>query len=224
MTPILQTTSLRKVYRMGEVEVAALNGVDFVVEKGEFVAIMGPSGSGKSTLLHLLGGLDAPTSGDVRLGDTQLAALDDDQIAVLRRQQIGFVFQAFNLLPTLSAFENVALSLLIDGRSLQTYTERIIELLTLVGLGDRLEHKPNQLSGGQQQRVAIARALVTEPMIVLADEPTGNLDSQSGNEILQLLRQTCDARQQTIIMVTHDHRAAAIADRVVRLKDGRIDA
>ena len=185
---------------------------------------MGPSGSGKSTLLHLLGGLDTPSAGDVILGEKRLAQLDDDDIAILRRRQIGFIFQFFNLLPTLSAFENVALSLLIDGRSLQTYTERIIELLTLVGLGDRLEHKPNQLSGGQQQRVAIARALVTEPMIVLADEPTGNLDSQSGNEILQLLRQTCDARQQTIIMVTHDHRAAAIADRVVRLKDGRIDA
>ena len=224
MTHILQTTGLRKVYRMGEVAVAALNGVDFAVQKGEFIAIMGPSGSGKSTLLHLLGGLDTPSAGDVILGEKRLAQLDDDAIAILRRRQIGFIFQFFNLLPTLSAFENVALSLLIDGRSLQTYTERIIELLTLVGLGDRLEHKPNQLSGGQQQRVAIARALVTEPMIVLADEPTGNLDSQSGNEILQLLRQTCDARQQTIIMVTHDHRAAAIADRVVRLKDGRIDA
>ena len=224
MTPILQTTSLRKVYRMGEVEVAALNGVDFVVEKGEFIAIMGPSGSGKSTLLHLLGGLDAPTSGDVRLGDTQLAALDDDQIAVLRRQQIGFVFQAFNLLPTLSAFENVALSLLIDGRSLHKHTHRIIELLGLVGLGDRLDHKPNQLSGGQQQRVAIARALVTNPALVLADEPTGNLDSQSGSEILHLLRHTCDTQQQTIVMVTHDSRAANFADRIVRLKDGRIDA
>ena len=224
MTHILQTKGLRKVYRMGEVAVAALNGVDFAVQKGEFIAIMGPSGSGKSTLLHLLGGLDTPSAGDVILGEKRLAQLDDDDIAILRRRQIGFIFQFFNLLPTLSAFENVALSLLIDGRSLQTYTERIIELLTLVGLGDRLEHKPNQLSGGQQQRVAIARALVTEPMIVLADEPTGNLDSQSGNEILQLLRQTCDARQQTIIMVTHDHRAAAIADRVVRLKDGRIDA
>ena len=224
MTHILQTTGLRKVYRMGEVAVAALNGVDFAVQKGEFIAIMGPSGSGKSTLLHLLGGLDTPSAGDVILGEKRLAQLDDDDIAILRRRQIGFIFQFFNLLPTLSAFENVALSLLIDGRSLQTYTERIIELLTLVGLGDRLEHKPNQLSGGQQQRVAIARALVTEPMIVLADEPTGNLDSQSGNEILQLLRQTCDARQQTIIMVTHDRRAAAVADRVVRLKDGRIDA
>ncbi len=224
MTHILQTTGLRKVYRMGEVEVAALNGVDFAVKRGEFIAIMGPSGSGKSTLLHLLGGLDTPTSGNVRLDKTQLATLDDDAIAVMRRQQIGFIFQSFNLLPTLSAFENVALSLLIDGRSLQTYSDRIIKLLALVGLGDRLDHKPNQLSGGQQQRVAIARALVTEPKIVLADEPTGNLDSQSGNEILQLLRQTCDTQQQTIIMVTHDHRAAAFADRVVRLKDGRIDA
>jgi putative ABC transport system ATP-binding protein len=224
MTHILQTTDLRKLYRMGEVEVAALNGVDFAVKKGEFIAIMGPSGSGKSTLLHLLGGLDSPTSGDVILGDMRLAQLNDDDIAIVRRRQIGFIFQFFNLLPTLSAFENVALSLLIDGRSLETHTDRIIELLTLVGLGDRLDHKPNQLSGGQQQRVAIARALVTEPTIVLADEPTGNLDSHSGSEILQLLRQTCDTQQQTIIMVTHDRRAAAFADRVVRLKDGRIDA
>lgn len=224
MTHILQTTSLRKVYRMGDVEVAALNGVDFAVKKGEFIAIMGPSGSGKSTLLHLLGGLDSPTSGDVILGDMRLAQLNDDDIAIVRRRQIGFIFQFFNLLPTLSAFENVALSLLIDGRSLETHTDRICGLLTLVGLGDRLDHKPNQLSGGQQQRVAIARALVTDPKIVLADEPTGNLDSQSGDEILQLLRQTCDSQQQTIIMVTHDRRAAAYADRVVRLKDGRIDA
>ena len=221
---MIKIENLGKRVMTSEGELVILKGVSLEVEEAETVAIIGASGSGKSTLLHLLGGLDAPTSGDVRLGDTQLAALDDDQIAVLRRQQIGFVFQAFNLLPTLSAFENVALSLLIDGRSLQKHTHRIIELLGLVGLGDRLDHKPNQLSGGQQQRVAIARALVTNPALVLADEPTGNLDSQSGSEILHLLRHTCDTQQQTIVMVTHDSRAANFADRIVRLKDGRIDA
>lgn len=222
MTNILQTTNLRKQYQMGEVMVNALRGVDFAVEKGEFVAIMGPSGSGKSTLLHLLGGLDAPSDGDVLLGGKRLAHLSDDEVTIVRRRQIGFIFQFFNLLPTLSAAENVALPLLIDGRSIDDYTDRIAELLELVGLGDRRDHKPDQLSGGQQQRVAIARALVTDPVIVLADEPTGNLDSQSGTEVLQLLRRACDDQQQTIIMVTHDPKAAEYADRVVRLKDGLI--
>ena len=222
MTNILQTVSLRKQYQMGEVIVNALKGVDFAVAKGEFVAIMGPSGSGKSTLLHLLGGLDAPSDGDVLLGGKRLAHLSDDEVTIVRRRQIGFIFQFFNLLPTLSAAENVALPLLIDGRSIDDYTERIAELLELVGLGDRRDHKPDQLSGGQQQRVAIARALVTDPVIVLADEPTGNLDSQSGTEVLQLLRRACDDKQQTIIMVTHDPKAAEFADRVVRLKDGLI--
>jgi putative ABC transport system ATP-binding protein len=209
---------------MGEVTVNALQGVDFGVEKGEFVAIMGPSGSGKSTLLHLLGGLDAPSDGEVMLGGRRLAHLSDDDITIVRRRQIGFIFQFFNLLPTLSAAENVALPLLIDGRSLDEYRLRIDELLTLVGLGDRQDHKPDQLSGGQQQRVAIARALVTDPVIVLADEPTGNLDSESGTEILQLLRRACDEKQQTIVMVTHDPKAAEYADRIVRLKDGFVEA
>ncbi|MFQ5435880.1 MAG: ABC transporter ATP-binding protein [Anaerolineae bacterium] len=224
MTSILQTTDLRKQYQMGEVAVDALRGVDFTVEKGEFVAIMGPSGSGKSTLLHLLGGLDAPSDGEVALGGRRLARLSDDDITIVRRRQIGFIFQFFNLLPTLTAAENVALPLLIDGRSLDEYRLRIDELLTLVGLGNRQDHKPDQLSGGQQQRVAIARALVTDPVIVLADEPTGNLDSESGTEILQLLRRACDEKGQTIVMVTHDPKAAEYADRIVRLKDGLIEA
>jgi putative ABC transport system ATP-binding protein len=224
MAGILQTIGLRKQYQMGEVTVEALRGVDFTVEKGEFVAIMGPSGSGKSTLLHLLGGLDAPSDGEVMLGGRRLAHLSDDDITIVRRRQVGFVFQFFNLLPTLSAAENVALPLLIDGRSLDEYRLRIDELLTLVGLGDRQDHKPDQLSGGQQQRVAIARALVTDPVIVLADEPTGNLDSESGDEILRLLRRACDEKQQTIVMVTHDPKAAEYADRIVQLKDGLIDS
>ena len=223
MTDILQTVGLHKAYQMGEVTVNALQGVDFTVAKGEFVAIIGASGSGKSTLLHLLGGLDTPSDGEVMLGGRRLAHLSDDDITIVRRRQIGFIFQFFNLLPTLSAAENVALPLLIDGRSLNEYRLRIDELLTLVGLGDRQDHKPDQLSGGEQQRVAIARALVTDPVIVLADEPTGNLDSESGEEILRLLRRACDEKEQTIVMVTHDPIAAKYADRIVRLKDGLVE-
>jgi putative ABC transport system ATP-binding protein len=219
---ILQAVGLNKQYRMGEVTVNALRDVDFAVNQGEFVVIMGPSGSGKSTLLHLLGGLDTASDGDVIIAGKHLAHLTDDEVTIVRRRQVGFVFQSFNLLPTLTAAENVALPLLIDGRPLDAYKERILELLSLVGLSDRRDHRPDQLSGGQQQRVAIARALVTDPAIILADEPTGNLDSQSGQEILQLLRRACDEKKQTIVMVTHDYRAAEYADRVVQLQDGGI--
>jgi putative ABC transport system ATP-binding protein len=223
MTAILQTVGLQKRYQMGEVTVNALRGVDFTVLKGHFVAIMGPSGSGKSTLLHLLGGLDLPTDGQVILGGRRLAHLGDDEITIVRRRQIGFIFQFYNLLPTLTAFENVALPLLIDNRPLDQYAERIEELLALVQLGDRRHHRLDQLSGGEQQRVAIARALVTDPLIVLADEPTGNLDSDSGEEILRLLRRACDEKRQTLVMVTHDPAAAAFADRIVHLHDGQIE-
>jgi putative ABC transport system ATP-binding protein len=219
---ILQAVGLRKQYQMGAVTVNALCAIDFAVNQGEFVAIMGPSGSGKSTLLHLLGGLDTASEGDVIIAGKHLAHLTDDEVTLVRRRQVGFIFQFFNLLPTLTAVENVALPLLIDGRPLDAYNDRILELLALVGLSDRRDHKPDQLSGGQQQRVAIARALVTDPAIVLADEPTGNLDSQSGQEILQLLRRACDEKKQTIVMVTHDPRAAEYADRVVQLQDGLI--
>ncbi len=222
MPEILETQALHKQYQMGEVTVDALQRVDFSVKQGEFVAIMGPSGSGKSTLLHLMGGLDTPSDGEITLGGKRLAHLTDDEITIIRRRQVGFIFQFFNLLPTLSAAENLALPLLIDGKRLEDYETQVDELLNLVGLGDRKHHKPDQLSGGQQQRVAIARALVTEPAIVLADEPTGNLDSKSGREILALLRQACDQKGQTIVMVTHDPRAAAYADRVVFLRDGQI--
>jgi putative ABC transport system ATP-binding protein len=222
MTDILEAQKLSKQYQMGEVAVDALRGVDFQVRQGEFVAVMGPSGSGKSTLLHLLGGLDAPTDGEVTLAGRQLAHMTDDEVTVVRRRQVGFVFQFFNLLPTLTAAENVALPLLIDGKRLEDYSVRIDELLGLVGLGGRRDHKPDQLSGGEQQRVAIARALVTEPAMVLADEPTGNLDSNSGKEVLSLLRCACDEKRQTIVMVTHDPGAASYADRVVFLRDGQI--
>jgi putative ABC transport system ATP-binding protein len=219
---IVATTGLVKQYRLGEVTVDALAGVDFSVEPGEFVAVMGPSGSGKSTLLHLLGGLDEPTQGEVRLADQPLSELSDRQVTLTRRRQVGFVFQFFNLIPTLSAEENVALPLLIDGQRPRRYRERVDHLLQLVGLTERRHHKPDQLSGGERQRVAIARALVTQPDIVLADEPTGNLDSRSGGEVLEILRTLCDELGQTIVVVTHDPRAATYADRIVFLKDGQI--
>ena len=222
MAEILETQGLSKQYQMGEVTVDALCGVDFQVRQGEFVAIMGPSGSGKSTLLHLLGGLDTPSDGEVTLGGRKLAHMSDDEVTIIRRRQVGFVFQFYNLLPTLSAAENVALPLLIDGKRLRDYAARVDELLDLVGLGGRRDHRPDQLSGGEQQRVAIARALVTEPMIVLADEPTGNLDSKSGKEVLGLLRRACDEKGQTIVMVTHDPYAASYAERVVFLRDGQM--
>ena len=222
MTSILEAQALKKTYTMGEHEVKALAGVDFYVKKGEFVAIMGPSGSGKSTLLHLLGGLDKPSDGEVTLAGQRFSILSDKEATLVRRHNIGFIFQFFNLLPTLSTDENVALPLLIDGQNLRKYQARIDAMLELVGLAERRHHKPDQLSGGEQQRVAIARALVTEPAMVLADEPTGNLDSKTGTVIMELLRRSCDELGQTVVIVTHDARAAAYADRVVFLADGRI--
>jgi putative ABC transport system ATP-binding protein len=219
---LLETTGLRKQYHMGEVTVNALNGVDFSVLAGDFVAIMGPSGSGKSTLMHLLGGLDDATGGEIVLDGKSLTRMDDETLSITRRREIGFVFQFFNLIPTLTVTENIALPLLVDGQRLADHAARIDELIALVGLQDRRDHKPHQLSGGQQQRVAIARALVTKPKLVLADEPTGNLDTAASAAILALLRQACDEQKQTIIIVTHDKRAAATANRVVFLQDGQI--
>jgi putative ABC transport system ATP-binding protein len=183
---------------------------------------MGPSGSGKSTLLHLLGGLDGTSNGEITLAGRALSKLNDDAVTLIRRRNVGFIFQFYNLVPTLTAEENISLPLLIDGRNLDQYRSKIDELLKLVDLTDRRQHKPDQLSGGQQQRVAIARAFVTDPDIVLADEPTGNLDSKSGKAILELLRHSCDELGHTIVMVTHDAYAASYADRVVFLKDGRV--
>jgi len=219
---VLEANQVKKQYQMGEVTVSALDGVSLVVNKGEFVAIMGPSGSGKSTLLHLLGGLDGASDGEITLAGQPLSKLSDNEITVVRRRKVGFIFQFYNLLPTLTAEENVGLPLLIDGQSLDKHKEKIDKLLALVSLSDRKHHKPDQLSGGQQQRVAIARAFVNDPEIVLADEPTGNLDSKSGTAILELLRKTCNDLGATIVMVTHDPRAASYADRVVFLKDGEI--
>lgn len=219
---VLEANDISKQYQMGEVVVNALDDVRFSVKKGEFVAVMGPSGSGKSTLLHLLGGLDEPSHGEITLAGQPITRLSDDEVTLVRRRKVGFIFQFYNLVPTLTAAENVALPLLIDGAKLRDYEEKVHDLLKLVGLADRQTHKPDQMSGGQQQRVAIARAFVNDPEIVLADEPTGNLDSKSGTAILELLRRSCDELGQTIVMVTHDARAASFADRVVFLKDGRI--
>jgi putative ABC transport system ATP-binding protein len=219
---VLEAKTVSKHYQMGEVTVSALRDVDVAVEKGTFVAIMGPSGSGKSTLLHLLGGLDDPSSGNIVLAGRSITNLSDNEVTLVRRRKVGFIFQFYNLVPTLTAEENVGLPLLIDGQKVNQHRKKIANLLAMVDLGDRGQHKPDQMSGGQQQRVAIARAFVNDPEIVLADEPTGNLDSKSGTAILQLLRRSCDELQQTIVMVTHDSRAASYADRVLFLKDGRV--
>ncbi|WP_446225964.1 ABC transporter ATP-binding protein [Nocardia sp. IBHARD005] len=211
---------LVKLYGSGDTQVKALDGVSADFAKGEFTAIMGPSGSGKSTLMHCLAGLDSASAGEVRIGDTPLTGLSDKQMTALRRDRIGFVFQAFNLVPTLTALENITLPLDIAGRKPdQEWLDTVVKRL---GIGDRLEHRPSELSGGQQQRVACARALVGKPEIIFGDEPTGNLDSHSSGEVLSILRASVDEFHQTVVIVTHDPRAAAYADRVVFLADGRI--
>ncbi|MGH3369282.1 MAG: ABC transporter ATP-binding protein [Nocardioidaceae bacterium] len=214
------TVDLRKVYGEGEAAVAAVDGVSIDFYAGEFTAVMGPSGSGKSTLMHCMAALDAPTAGAVFLGDTDLSSLKDKRLTELRRDKIGFVFQSFNLVPTLTARENIELPLSIAGR--KPDREWFDQVIETVGLGPRLGHRPNELSGGQQQRVAAARALMSRPEIVFADEPTGNLDSTSGAEVLSLLRRSVDEYHQTIVMVTHDPVAAAWTDRVVFLADGKV--
>ncbi|MFV0429788.1 MAG: ABC transporter ATP-binding protein [Arachnia sp.] len=212
--------ALTKIYGTGDAAVTALDGVDFDVAVAEFTAIMGPSGSGKSTLMHLMAALDSPTSGTVLLGDTDVASLKDTPLTKLRRDRIGFIFQAFNLVPTLTARENIVLPLAIAGRKVdREWFDRVVDVLAL---GDRLTHKPSQLSGGQQQRVACARALMNRPEIVFGDEPTGNLDSTSAHEVLSFLRRSVDEFGQTVVMVTHDAVAASYADRAVFLSDGRI--
>jgi putative ABC transport system ATP-binding protein len=220
--PIIIAGELTKTYGQGPTEVRALDGVDFVVEPGEFVAIMGPSGSGKSTLLHVIGALEPATSGTVALEGERYDGLEDDELTRLRRERMGFVFQFFNLLPSLSALENVMLPALIARSATGETRARAEELLRRVGLGDRAAHTPSELSGGEQQRVSIARALLLRPRLVLADEPTGNLDSHAGAEILRLLRELNRDEGVTVVMVTHDPSAAAVADRVVFLRDGRV--
>jgi len=219
-SPIVSAVDLRRIFGEGEAAVNALDGVSVDFPAGRFAAIMGPSGSGKSTLMHILAGLDQPTSGTVTIDGLDLSGLDDGELTELRRDNVGFVFQFFNLLPVLSAEENILLPLRLAGRDPDP--ERLAALIEAVGLGDRLSHRPAELSGGQQQRVAIARALLAKPAVVFADEPTGNLDSHSSEEVLALLRRAVDEFGQTVVMVTHDPIAAAIADRVLVLVDGRI--
>ncbi len=220
--PLIQTENLTKVYGKGEAAVIALDHVNMSVNAGECVAVMGPSGCGKSTLLHLLGGLDHPTEGSVMIDGSSLSTLSDDALTQLRRRKIGFVFQFFNLIPILDAVDNAALPLVLDGKKSATAKQKATEWLHKVGLGARLTNRPDQLSAGQQQRVAIARALITEPMLVLADEPTGNLDSRASDEIAALLQQVAKEWGRAVLMVTHDPRIAAYADRIVFLKDGKV--
>ena len=217
---ILQTKDLRKTYGRGEARVHALDGVDLEIEKGEFVAIVGTSGSGKSTLLHMLGGLDRPTSGSVMVDGKDIFALKDEALTIFRRRKIGFVFQNYNLVPVLNVYENIVLPIELDGnRPDDAYVQNIIETL---GLQNKLQNLPNNLSGGQQQRVAIARALATKPAIILADEPTGNLDSKTSQDVLSLLKVTSQKFSQTIVIITHNEEIAQLADRIVRIEDGRI--
>jgi putative ABC transport system ATP-binding protein len=220
VAPAVAATALTRSYGEGGAAVLALRGVSLEVPAGQFTAVMGPSGSGKSTLMHLLAGLDTPDAGTVHIGGEDITRMSDRRLTRLRRRHIGFVFQSFNLLPTLSAEENIVLPLSIAGR--RPDDDAVEGLLARVGLLDRRDHRPSQLSGGQQQRVAVARALVTAPTVLFADEPTGNLDSAAGAEVLSLLRDAVDLDGQTTVMVTHDPRAAAVADRVVFLADGRV--
>jgi putative ABC transport system ATP-binding protein len=219
---LLKTESLTKIYGDAAHPVRALDDVSLSIEEGEFVAIMGPSGSGKSTLLYMLGGLEKPTTGKVILHDKDISSMTDDALSVLRRTQIGFVFQFFNLIPVLKARDNVAMPLILDGLKREEALKRADEALAKVGLSGRTEHRPSEMSGGEQQRVALARSMVTNPAVIMGDEPTGNLDSTASDDVVQLMRRAADEWGRTIIIVTHDPRVAAHADRIVFLKDGKI--
>lgn len=217
---ILKTMDLRKYYGDGDTQVKALDGVDFTVEEGEFVAIVGTSGSGKSTLLHMIGGLDRPTGGKVEVAGKEIFTLKDDELTIFRRRKIGFIFQSYNLVPVLSVYENIVLPITLDGNKIdQAHIDNIVETL---GLGSKMGNLPGQLSGGQQQRVAIARALASKPAIILADEPTGNLDSSTSLDVMGLLKVTSDKFKQTMVMITHNEEIAQMADRIIRIEDGKI--
>lgn len=217
---LLETKALRKTYGTGEAQVKALDGINLTVERGEFVAIVGSSGSGKSTFLNMIGGLDVPTSGEVIVDQKRLQELSDDELTVFRRRKIGFVFQQYNLIPMLNVFENIILPLKMDGKRVDE--DYVLELTRILGLSQRLKSVPSMLSGGQQQRVAIARALAVRPALVLADEPTGNLDSRTSQDVLGLLKITSEKLMQTVIIITHNEEIAQLADRILRIEDGRI--
>lgn len=218
--PVLKTEKLNKIYGNGEAQVNALSCVDFEVEAGEFVSIVGTSGSSKTTLLHMLGGLDRPSSGKVFVGGKDIFTLKEDELTVFRRRKIGFVFQSYNLVPVLNIYENIILPVELDGETADK--DYIMQLVNMLGLGSKLESLPSQLSGGQQQRAAIARALASKPAIILADEPTGNLDSKTSQDVLSLLKVTSEKFRQTIVMITHNEEIAQLADRIIRIEDGRI--
>jgi len=222
MESILKASGLKKYYGKGETQVRALDGIDLEIEKGRFTAIIGTSGSGKSTLLNMLGGLDTPTEGSIRIGNTELADLNSEQATVFRRKQIGFIFQNYNLIPVLTVWENIVFPISLDGQ--KPDREFIMGVVKLLGLESKLDSLPNNLSGGQQQRVAIARALASKPSIILADEPTGNLDSKTSDDVIGLLKMTGSEFHQTIVMITHNPEIAQMADRVVRIEDGKIVA
>jgi putative ABC transport system ATP-binding protein len=220
---VVRTQEVRKVYKMGNLELEALRGVDIEIEAGEYISIMGPSGSGKSTLFNMIGGLDKPTSGKVYIDDVDVAQLDAYELAWLRCRKIGYIFQSFNLIPVMTALENVTLPMVFAGLTSDEARDKGVMLLDKVGLGHRISHKPFELSGGQQQRVAVARAMANDPAIILADEPTGNLDLKTGTEIINLLREMNQDSGVTIVTATHDHKMLDVSDRVVWISDGRID-
>ncbi|BFL48077.1 ABC transporter ATP-binding protein [Lactonifactor longoviformis] len=217
---ILKVENLKKYYGSGESQVRALDGVNLEVEKGSFTAIVGTSGSGKSTLLHMMGGLDIPTSGSVEVAGREISKMSDDELTIFRRRQIGFVFQAYNLVPILNAYENIVLPIQLDGSKVDR--EFVMEVVEIMGIGKKLKNMPNQLSGGEQQRVAIARALAAKPAILLADEPTGNLDTRTSQDVLGLLKTTGERFGQTIVMITHNEEIAQLADTIIRIEDGKI--
>ncbi len=220
--PVIQVKDLYKIYRVGEERVRALNGVSFSIRRGCFCSIVGASGSGKSTLLNMLAGLEKPTKGEIVIAGEHMEKKSENQLVAFRREHIGFIFQAYNLLPTLNAIENVALPLTFQGVNKKTRTKRAVELLKLVGLSSHIKHKPTQMSGGQQQRVGMARALVVEPEIIFADEPTGNLDSNTSVEVMNLMKRVVREKNQTLVMVTHDNYLAGFADIILRIRDGKI--
>lgn len=222
MESVIETVDLWKAYKLGTVDVEVLKDINVFIHKGEFVSIMGPSGSGKSTLLYLIGGLDKPTSGCIRVNGQEISKMNDNDESLMRRREIGFVFQFYNLIPNLSVEENILLPVLLDGKKIKNYKDELKQILDIVGLSDRRHHTPKELSGGQQQRVAIARALINEPEIILADEPIGNLDSKTGTEVMELLKTINTEKGRTIVQVTHSREAADYGQRIINLKDGKV--
>jgi len=223
LSAAVEVINLYKTYKLGNLDVEVLKDINLTIENGEFASIMGPSGSGKSTLLYLIGGLDKPTSGSLKINGKELAVMKDKQESIMRRRDIGFIFQFYNLIPNLNVEENILLPILLDGKKMKSYKGKLDELLGIVNLSDRRSHTPRELSGGQQQRVAIARALINDPDIILADEPIGNLDSSSGGEVMTLLKNISKKRGKTVIQVTHSKEAAEYGDRIINVKDGRIN-